>query len=240
MESKKTKKITIHEVFWYFVIFSILGLIVETLFCYVTSGNLESRKGFIWGPFCPVYGVGGAVLIVFLNRYQNNDFKIFVYGGILGSAIEYIISFLLEAMYGTRFWDYSYLNFHLNGRICITYTVYWAILSLLLMKIIKPAVDKVLNGIPERLKKVSEIALAIFLCIDALATVWGTTVYKNRALDVHFKRETKPKENNIFSIIENDYFTDRRMYETFPNLRVRIEDGQERFISEILREEGKM
>ena len=60
----ENKKITFHDVFWYFIIFSIIGLIVEMLFCYVTTGQIESRKGLIWGPFCPIYGVGGAVLIL--------------------------------------------------------------------------------------------------------------------------------------------------------------------------------
>ncbi len=241
MEKKQPiKKITIHEVFWYFVLFSILGLMVETLFCYITTGNIESRRGLIWGPFCPIYGVGGALLIVALNKYRNNDFKIFLYGGVLGGAIEYVISFLLEAMYGSRFWDYSYMPFHLNGRICITYTLYWAILSLLLMKMIRPATDKLLTKIPEKLKKVVEVILIVFLCIDGIATIWATTVYKNRALDVYYKREIEEKEETIFSQIENDYFTDRRMYETFPNLRVRDENGKERFICDILKEAGKI
>ena len=56
---KEENRIDIHKLFWYFLIFSILGLIIETLYCYLLSGVLESRKGFIWGPFCPVYGVCG-------------------------------------------------------------------------------------------------------------------------------------------------------------------------------------
>ena len=66
MENKE--KITIHQLFWYFLIFSVLGLIIETVYCYITSGTFESRKGLIWGPFCPVYGVCGAFLIFVLYK----------------------------------------------------------------------------------------------------------------------------------------------------------------------------
>lgn len=55
----KKGNITLRQAFWYFVIFSIVGLFIETLYCYITTGVLESRKGLILGPFCPVYGVRG-------------------------------------------------------------------------------------------------------------------------------------------------------------------------------------
>ena len=58
---------------WYFIIFSIIGLIVETTFCYITTGVVESRKGFVYGPFCPIYGVGatlGYILLIDL-KIQN-------------------------------------------------------------------------------------------------------------------------------------------------------------------------
>ncbi len=234
------QKVNIRDMFWYFIIFSIIGLFIETLFCYVTTGNIESRKGLIWGPFCPIYGVGASLIILALNKYQHNDFKIFFFGGIIGSIIEYVISFLLEAMYGTRFWDYSHFPFDLNGRICITYTIYWAILALILMKIIRPATDHVLAKIPKKLKKIIEIVLVIFLSIDGIVTIWATTVYKNRALDIYYNRNTGEKNENIISQIEENYFSNIRMYETFPNLRVRDENGKELFIRDILKEAGKI
>lgn len=54
---KKEEKVTIHQLFWYFLIFSIAGILIETAHCYITAGVLESRKGLLWGPFCPVYGI---------------------------------------------------------------------------------------------------------------------------------------------------------------------------------------
>ena len=63
---ENSKKISIHDLFWYFLIFSVIGLILETVYCYITSGVIESRKGLLWGPFCPVYGVCGAFLF-FIN-----------------------------------------------------------------------------------------------------------------------------------------------------------------------------
>ena len=82
---KKEEKVTIHQLFWYFLIFSIVGIIIETVYCYATTGVLESRKGLLWGPFCPVYGISAAILILCLNRYKDkNIFALFIYGFIAG------------------------------------------------------------------------------------------------------------------------------------------------------------
>ena len=72
--------ISLHEILWYFILFSIAGLILETVYCYQTTGVLESRKGLIYGPFCPIYGVGAVCLIVLLNKYKDNPIKLFLYG----------------------------------------------------------------------------------------------------------------------------------------------------------------
>ena len=140
---KKEIETILHQLLWYFIIFSITGIIIETIYCYATTGILESRKGLIWGPFCPVYGVSAAILILCLNRYKNkNILELFIFGFIAGSIAEYILSFGLEAIYGMRFWDYTYTDLHLNGRICFLYSTYWGILSVILIKFVKPILDK--------------------------------------------------------------------------------------------------
>lgn len=228
------KKIDIHHAFWYFIIFSVVGLMIETFFCYATTGVIESRKGLLWGPFCPIYGVGAVVLICLLQKYKDKDWKVFIYGGVLGSVVEYILSFALEAIYSSRFWDYSYLSLNLNGRICMTYAIYWSILSIVLIKYITPWIDKHIDKISSRKKAIVEKILLVFLVVDAIATVWAITAYKNRVLAIYYQRTNLPEEEGIFKQIEENYFTNERMMKTFPNLRVQLEDGTEKMIKEIL------
>ena len=224
---KESKKELIIKNFWYIVIFSIIGLIVETLYCFFTTGVLESRKGLLWGPFCPVYGVGGVVIISLLNRYKDNNLKLLIYGFVLGSIIEYIISYILEAIYGIRFWEYSYISSNLNGRICITYSIFWGVLTLGIIKIAKPSIDWIINKIPY--KKIITIALFIFLIIDVIFTIWGIHTYEQRAIN-----KFSNTSNNIINKIENNYFTNERMRKNFPNLRIITEEGKEVFVRDII------
>lgn len=234
----KKEKLTVHQLFWYFLIFSVLGLIIETVYCYITSGTLESRKGLIWGPFCPVYGVCGAFLIFVLYKLNYKSIVgLFVAGFIFGSISEYLLSYGLEAIYGIRFWNYEYLDFNLNGRISLIFSIYWGVLSVILVKFVKPLMDKVINLIKPHTRNIIEIGIFIFLCIDCIATIWGIQTYQNRVL---YNKTYKAESNNfilqIRENIENNYFTNERMALNFPNLRVKNEEGEEVWIKTLIEE----
>lgn len=231
MEEKK--EIKIYDLIWYFIIFSILGMVIETLYCYITTGVIESRKGLIWGPFCPVYGIGAVVLIYALNRYRKNWLLLFITGTILGSVVEYMLSFGLEAIYGIRFWEYSYITENLNGRICIPYSIFWGMLSILVIKLIKPIIDKLINLIPQYFGKKLEIALIIFLILDTFCTIYAIEVCKNDILFSNSEIEAKSSvEKNLLDIGEQLFQTEK-VLKTFPNLRVK-NNGKEIFIRDLI------
>ena len=147
---EKNKQKIFHQFIWYMLIFSIIGLIMETIYCYVTTGVLESRKGLILGPVCPIYGVGAVVILFSLKKYKGNKLKLFIMGFLLGCIAEYIISFILESIYGTRFWEYSYTKYHLNGRICVIYGFFWGVLSVLMIEYVKKYIDIIIEKIKIR------------------------------------------------------------------------------------------
>ena len=234
--NKQKQNIIPKQILWYFIIFSIIGLIIETAFCYITTGVLESRKGLIWGPFCPVYGVGATLLILLLHPYQEKPITLFLVGSILGNAIEYLLSFLLEAYYGTRFWDYSYLNWNLNGRICILYSIYWGVLSFILIRYGKKFIDHYIDKIPNT--KTLHIIILAILIIDGLCTIWAITSYQTRIGVEYYHKKVTTKQNTFQTIktkIEEKLFSDKIMLKTFPNLRYIDQEGNEYYIKDIIK-----
>lgn len=225
--------ISLHEILWYFILFSIVGLILETVYCYQTTGVLESRKGLIYGPFCPIYGVGAVCLIVLLNKYKDNPIKLFLYGILLGSILEYFLSFALEAIYGTRFWEYSYLRFNLNGRISLVYSLFWGILAIFLIRWLKPLVDKIIDKLTNRLTLTVEIVVVSFLVFDLFATIYSISIYKTKAIDKYYNLPPKPY-GKIETFIKNKIFPDSYMQRSFPNLRFIDSNGNEVYIRDIL------
>ncbi len=225
--------ISIHEILWYFILFSIVGLILETVYCYQTTGIFESRKGLIYGPFCPIYGVGATFLIVLLNKYKDNPILLFLYGILLGSILEYFLSFALEALYGTRFWEYSYLRFDLNGRISLVYSLFWGVLSIFLIRWLKPLVDKIIDKLTTKLTLRLEIVVITFLVFDLFATIYSISLYKTKAIDKYYNLPSK-SSSKFETFVKNKIFPDSYMKKSFPNLRFIDSNGNEVYIRDIL------
>ena len=221
----KKKEYTYHNIIWYMVLFSILGLLIETIYCFATTGILESRKGLILGPFCPIYGIGAAFFIVLLSDYKESKVKLFIMGAIAGTIFEYICSYILQVIYGSMFWDYSYTTYQINGRVSLTYTVFWGILAVLLIKYIKPQFDKVIEKIPSKLW---DKIITAFLILDIALTILGVTVYMNRT-------EKRYNEEEINETVLDKIFNDNLMSFIFHNLRFTDEVGNSIMVREILK-----
>ena len=131
--SKKIKLNRIQTLTMYFFIFAFLGWVMETLYSIYTLGHF-TKRGFLYGPICPIYGFGALMLILFLAKYRNNNLKLFIYAAIIFSAFEYVVSYGLDALFAMHWWDYTNEFFNLNGRISIFYSGAWGI-NLLLAKI---------------------------------------------------------------------------------------------------------
>lgn len=134
----------------YFFIFSILGWCMETLYSFIVLGHF-TKRGFLYGPLCPIYGYGALILIIFLSKYSKNGLKLFTYSAIIFSALEYLASYALEVLFHSYWWDYSNDFFNLNGRISIFYSFAWGIIAIIFVGHIYPFFKKNLNNIFSRI-----------------------------------------------------------------------------------------
>lgn len=105
------------DYFLYFISYSFLGWLWECSISLVRDHKIVNR-GFLNGPYCPIYGCG-AILCILLNNFFQNPFLLFFVGGISACALEYATSYAMEKIFKARWWDYSDYKFNLNGRICL-------------------------------------------------------------------------------------------------------------------------
>ena len=115
-----------------FIIYSFVGWIMETLFCFFVTKKMVNR-GFLIGPICPIYGVGCMLLIFLLNKYINQPIALFALSIIVCSILEYFTSYIMEKLFKVRWWDYSDKKFNINGRICLETMVPFGILGTLIV-----------------------------------------------------------------------------------------------------------
>ena len=148
--------------FLLFIIYSFLGWCIESLYCMIRQRKVVSR-GFLIGPYCPIYGWAALIMILLLQRYLNDPIVLFVMGAVIASIIEYITSLFMEKIFHARWWDYSHIKFNVNGRICLTNSVLFGLLCIVLLYIVNPYIIRMLNYIPPLyLIFISGFLLAIF------------------------------------------------------------------------------
>ena len=117
--------LSVWRILAYFIIYSVVGYIIETIFGIITKGTWESRQSFLYGPFCAIYGLGAAIMIIFLHKYSKNYTRLFIGGFIVGSIVEYLVSWIGEILLGVKWWDYSNMPLNINGRICVYFSIFW-------------------------------------------------------------------------------------------------------------------
>lgn len=224
---------SIWRIFAYFIIYSVIGYIIETIFGIITKGTWESRQSFLYGPFCGIYGLGAAIMIVFLQYFNKNNNRLFWGGFLIGSITEYIISFLGEKIFNVIWWDYSNMPLNLNGRICVFFSLFWGFLAIYLMSYVNPKIDKLIEWFKKKISmkklKVITAIVTLFLFIDFMLTGFALKMFYIRMIhNYDIQVENKDKIEEIYQeIYKNEklvhfvetFFSDKKMIRTFPNLK---------------------
>lgn len=160
----------ISKIVLFFFFFSIIGWLWEVFYFIVINGQLVNR-GFLRGPWLPIYGFGCALLILFtkskkLRKLLNSPMWTFIFITIFCTALEYITSYVVEKQTGVRYWDYSKLFMNINGRVCLKNSIFFGIGGSLCIYIIGPAFSKHIEIIPKRIRYLLVTILVITISLD--------------------------------------------------------------------------
>ncbi len=170
-ENQPKKLSKFQTYFLYFFLFAFLGWCIETIYGFIVLGHF-TKRGFLYGPLCPIYGYGALILIIFLGKYRNHTLKLFVYSAIIFSVFEYLASYVLEVLFHSYWWDYTYDFFNLNGRISIFYSLAWGIIAILFIGHIYPFFKKnvnlVLSKIPYPIKNILFFSIFVAFSFDTI------------------------------------------------------------------------
>lgn len=157
--------------FLYFVVYSVLGWCQETIYCSIIERRFVPR-GFLYGPMCPIYGVGVLMMICWFQPLMGNPMLFYVTATVCMSAWEFLVGWFLETTTHIKYWDYSDKPFNLKGRICLQISLCWGVLSYLVLYFIHPRVAAELSKIPYLALYVVDGFFLGVLCCDAGATIY--------------------------------------------------------------------
>jgi len=195
-----------------------MGWIIEVVFTLFKDKTLVNR-GFLMGPYCPIYGYGCILIILLLKRYLDDPVVLFIMSVIICSVLEYVTSFVMEKLFKARWWDYSDRKFNINGRICLETLVPFGVLGCLLMYVINPFLSGIIIEIPSTILNVIAILLLVVYLVDNVVSFSIIT-------KIHISTKSMITDNTeeitrkVREYIADNSRFGKRLMKSFPNVKM--------------------
>lgn len=198
--------------FLIFILFSFIGWISEVIYVGVTSAHKFVNRGFLHGPLCPVYGFGGVMILMLPPSLYKTWIPLFFASMILCTIVEYFVSWLMEKLFHTRWWDYSHYKIQLNGRICLLNSILFGFLGVAVIHFVYPLMIDLLNSLGQTLINISGMIILAVLSVDIFFTVRKLVDFANvmkklkefgETLNSHYGQEEWFKKGSFMEMINS-------------------------------------
>lgn len=158
------------EIIVLFFAYSVIGWLWETVYCSIKDGHYDYR-GFLFGPYCPVYGFAVTTVLICTYRVQDNLPLLFLVGLIVSTLFEYFASLFLEKAFHMVLWDYSHLKGNIHGRVAPVISLFWGCGVVLLVKFVQPFVQRIINWEEARTHGYLALIVAVVMATDFACTM---------------------------------------------------------------------
>lgn len=218
----------IETYFLWFVFYSVVGWVYETLLCSFEAKQFVNR-GFLNGPYCPIYGFGAVINALVLGRIDN-PLMIFPAAVVLTTTLEYLTSLGMEKLFHARWWDYSDKKFNINGRVYLLGAIAFGSFSVIQLMWVQPWLVGIIEMIPNQFRSLSALILFSVLLVDTVYTVTKLSEFNRELQDVSGIFEEKLNSIRVlyekanageFGKLHQFNSQILRMITSFPNLQSR-------------------
>ena len=205
--------------FLLFIVYSITGWIIEVIATYPDTKCFVNR-GFLIGPYCPIYG-NCAIAMIFLLHNVTNPILLFVLSILICSVGEYVTSYTMEKIFHARWWDYSKNKFNLNGRICLVNSLAFGVLGFLLIKFVNPFVVGLITKLSPNMINVLFYTILTLFIIDNVISFKVIFKIKNMSIKYVHLDNTKEITEKVKKILSDNILA-KRVFKAFPNIKFRF------------------
>lgn len=153
------------EWLFFFYFYCFFGWIFESTYVSIKSRHFVNR-GFMRGPFLPIYGSGAIMMLVVSMPFQDNLILTYLAGCVGATLLELVTGMTMEALFKVRYWDYSNQKFNYKGHICLSSTIAWGFLTIFMTQFLHKGVEKIVLSIPYNILTILTIVLSVYIVVD--------------------------------------------------------------------------
>ncbi len=172
----------IYSLLLYFFIYSFLGWCTEVAYATVKERRFVNR-GFLNGPWCPIYGVGVSAVVTLLDGFRDSLLLLYLSSLVLVTLIEGMTGFIMDKIFHHKWWDYTGLPLNIGGYVCLPFSIAWGAACVVIVKGIHPLIERLVGFLPEAAGAALLCVLTVCLAADVAATTAGI-LKLNRRLDM--------------------------------------------------------
>ena len=210
--------IDIRVYFQLFMIYAILGWCMEVT-CKLIQYKRFINRGFLIGPYCPIYGYGAILITFLLKKYINDPIALFFMAIIICGTLEYLTSYFMEKIFKARWWDYSQKKFNINGRICLNTIIPFGLLGLFIMYVSNPFFISKIEMLPQMWLNILFWALlAIYIVDNIVSGIVIRYVKKTEKIVGKDLDNTEEITQKVKEVLQSKSALHRRLLNAYPSL----------------------
>ncbi|MCC8106732.1 MAG: hypothetical protein LIO99_12160 [Clostridiales bacterium] len=149
----------------FFYIYCFLGWIFESVYVSISEKHWVNR-GFLKGPFLPIYGCGALCVLLVTIPFRDNLPLMCLAGMVSATILEYVTGAAMEKLFHVRYWDYTGRLLSVNGHICLASVLCWGVMTILVVDVLQVQLEKVVLAINEQAVTVITFAVTPFIADD--------------------------------------------------------------------------
>ena len=212
--------LTLTQYFLLFMIYACSGWILEVIGKLIQYKRFINR-GFLIGPYCPIYGWGAVAITLLLYRYAYDPFILFIMTIITCATLEYVTSWAMEKLFKARWWDYSKRKFNLDGRVCLETTIPFGLMGMFIIYVSNPFIIEQLGKVDSSILNIIAIILFLLYLLDNVIS--GVVICGFRKTTVQVSKEgrqdnTEEITKKVREILSSKSWTYKRLINAYPKL----------------------
>lgn len=212
-----------HYLFLFFI-FCNIGWVQESAIESIYHRRWINR-GFLKGPYIPIYGFGGMLLLLCGMPFRSNGFLVYISGMIGCTILEYFVGWLMETFFHKQFWDYSMLKFTYKNRISLLSSMFWGVLSLFMTYVLSGFLKALLDVVPTPVVIVYDIVMAVAVSVDSALSISQYVNFRDYLKKFSKERARQIIAEKFISIGGSGLIRRRRLYRFIARLGAFEEDS---------------